>query len=319
MNYLEPESFWEASNLKTHQVFIDKYVVEGKFHKNVPQDIKDAFATVSYLLAFAYYRYQFLDEAVTKTLVVLEMAIKLKAKELNISLDNPPTKKGVVRSKNLGQLVDEVLEELELGFYKQSFHRARNIRNRKVHPDSHTFMGVAGAPKENLQLFVNLINILFLAKEDITLINAQRAKISEGLITFNKKLLVLEKDEKRYLVYKISDFKTLTINTRSITLLVCLPVLNLSERKLEDCSFKAIILELCSVEFYENGISGITFSGEAIKIRITKDERNIDTLKSFKEAYEKEDQNTQFLYNDQLGRSTDWKLQEILYNTCWSS
>ena len=184
MNYLEPESFWEASNLKTHQVFIDKYVVEGKFHKNVPQDIKDAFATVSYLLAFAYYRYQFLDEAVTKTLVVLEMAIKLKAKELNISLDNPPTKKGVVRSKNLGQLVDEVLEELELGFYKQSFHRARNIRNRKVHPDSHTFMGVAGAPKENLQLFVNLINILFLAKEDITSMNAQRAKISEGLISF---------------------------------------------------------------------------------------------------------------------------------------
>lgn len=317
MNYSEPVSFWEPSGFHTHQEFINAYVVEGKFHHKVPKDVIDSFSTVSYLLAYAYYKYEFLDEAITKTLVIVEMAIKLKAKQLNISLDNPPTKKGVIRIKNLGKLMDEVLEASNLNFYKEGFHRARNIRNRNVHPSENTFMGVVGMPKQNLYLFVNLLNLLFLSKEVIQELNLKQNSITNGLLNFEKKLLVLNKDNKRYLIYQLSNFQHITTNHIEYTVLVCVPVLDLSKLKLQECNAKPIVLELRSIDFKKDEIIGVTLNNEKVKIEYNTKPENEQTYLNFKKAIENEDHKVQFLYENEIGNKTDWTLQEMIYNNCW--
>lgn len=81
MKWFEADTRWELFNMKSREDFINNYVVTGKFHNAVPKDIVTAFETVSYLMAHSYYHWPMMDEAMTKALLVMEMAVKIKAKK----------------------------------------------------------------------------------------------------------------------------------------------------------------------------------------------------------------------------------------------
>ena len=58
MEYFEPDSRWEALyQVTSKEEYADKFVVKGKFHNAVPADIQDAWQTVEYILAHAYYHW----------------------------------------------------------------------------------------------------------------------------------------------------------------------------------------------------------------------------------------------------------------------
>lgn len=162
--YFVSDDRWAiVCSIQSRSEFINKYVVEGAFHSDVPMDVKDAFETIEYLQAHAYYSWQLYDEAFNKSLRVLEIAIKQKANQMKIPLINKQ-KNGKVWDKSLGALIDEICEKPQHQIFYDDLCRLRDLRNIQMHPDHYSFMGATGRIKHNILLVVNLINMLFIIR-----------------------------------------------------------------------------------------------------------------------------------------------------------
>ncbi|MCR9015723.1 hypothetical protein [Aquiflexum gelatinilyticum] len=175
--YLAVDDRWAIFGTNSIDEHIHKNVVKGVFDDTVPKEIIGDFKTIEYLQVYAYYHWPMMDEALSKGLRLLEMAIKLKAKELKIPLQNSGEKP---KDKNFNQLTNEVCAEEPLIQLKETIHHLRNIRNILTHTDSNDFVGGTGdIVKRNLMRLVNLINDLFLApevlKSKLVLEKAERA------------------------------------------------------------------------------------------------------------------------------------------------
>lgn len=155
----------------------------------------------------SYHHAGFLDEAVTKALVTIEIAIKIKAKQIGISLEVINQKTGKKRDKSLFTLTKEVLNRIGLTYLQSEFNRTRGIRNRRVHKDMHTFMGVVGNPINNIRLIINLINQIFQLENEVKIINNKNKFLSEFLENYKEKLMILEFNRTRILINNILSFK----------------------------------------------------------------------------------------------------------------
>ena len=91
----------------------------------------------------------------------MELAIKLKAQELEIELKRKPNKRNEVYDKTLNELIREVCKHKELTFLKPEFDRARQWRNTKMHPKKHTISGPIGYSLPDF-LFLNTVKVKFL-------------------------------------------------------------------------------------------------------------------------------------------------------------
>jgi hypothetical protein len=163
--YLAIDERWAIFSTDSLEEHIQKNVVRGIFYLNVPKDIVDDFKTIEYQQVYAYYHWPLMDEALSKGLRLLEMTIKLKAKELQIPLRTSGLKP---KDKSFNQLINEVCKGEPLIQLKETIHHLRNIRNFTTHKDSNSYLGgMGGLVKRNLMGLVNLINDLFLNPEEL--------------------------------------------------------------------------------------------------------------------------------------------------------
>jgi hypothetical protein len=138
--------------------FTNDKIPKIEFKPEVNPEIVESFKLVRKLLIHSYFEYQFLDLAVTKSLHLFEMAMKLRYSELNGSAkwkSNAP----------LQQLIDwfrtrEYFEIEHESFFKQ----IRFVRNHLTHPERNNLAGTVGLPW--LNTVIDLINDLY---EDINL------------------------------------------------------------------------------------------------------------------------------------------------------
>lgn len=163
--YLEPDGLWKVFGTNSMEEHIEKNVVRGVFQKAVPEDVINDFKTIEYQQVNAYYHWQLMDEALNKGLRLLEMAIKLKAKELKIELTTSGAKP---KDKSFNALINEVCKLEPLDQLKDHIHHLRNLRNLTTHKDSNSFIGgTGGMAQRTLMRLVNLINDLFLDPEQL--------------------------------------------------------------------------------------------------------------------------------------------------------
>jgi len=86
MEFHEPDSRWAGFGCSSYEHYLDRYLIRGKFHNKVPNAVTDAYITIEYLMAHAYYFYPMYDEALSKLLRTMEMAVKLRCKEIGIDI-----------------------------------------------------------------------------------------------------------------------------------------------------------------------------------------------------------------------------------------
>ena len=108
-NYFQPHTLWKVFGAKNRKEYLEKYVIEGRFHSAVPQDVVEAYITAEYIMAHAYYHWAMYDEAPNKIYRIFEMAVKLLAKEKEIPL-TITTRRGKVKDKKLYDLIEEVCQ-----------------------------------------------------------------------------------------------------------------------------------------------------------------------------------------------------------------
>lgn len=317
MEWYKPDDRWEIWDIKSKEDFVEKFVVEGKFHSKVPSDIVEAFKTVSYLMAHAYFYYPIYDEAMSKALLVMEMAVKFKAKELAVNLKLEPNKKGDVYDKKLYQVIEEICERKHLKFLQPEFDRARNMRNSKMHPDKHVIMGAMGFTNGNVMLFVNIINKLFLSEKELNYNALEYEKLSTKMLKFKQGLFRLDFEFGPTLITTIYDFKYIKHKDSEILLLYVQPILNNFKSNIEKYNYEVLVLALKEFEIKGHKLKGIDINNKPINIYPNQKEENIIVWKSFLEEYDEVNFNLKEQFQIETSRMALWRYEELIYENCW--
>lgn len=323
MKWFEADTIWGSLyKITTKEDFVEKFVVESKFHNNVPKDIVDAFETVSYLLANSYYHYNLLDVALNKMLLIIEMAVKLKAKELNIPLKLPPNKHGKAIDKKLFKLIDEVCKEAKLEFLIPDFDRARNLRNSFMHPEGYSVMGIFSATKKNFVHFNNVINQLFLETIEVDLLVSKRLKINEDFENFKdnfkSKLFILNDIDQKVLINDILYHKFFSFNQKEILFILVNPLLLDVHVRLTNHKFGApYLLILKEFDFSNSKITGVDLDNNQIEIYETENPLDLEQLKVYLNEMELVSVSDKQLFNAHRSSEVLWKIDKTVYNQLW--
>ena len=86
-------------------------------------------------MAHAYYYYPLYDEAILKTLMMMETAIKTRCKQLSIPLSYSVQKSSGAKDKpkDYNRLINECTAAEPLKNIKEDLHNLRSIRNYSAH------------------------------------------------------------------------------------------------------------------------------------------------------------------------------------------
>lgn len=312
MQWYEPDTRWDLY-AKSREEFVDRFVVEGKFHKNVPEDIVTDFQTVSYLMAHSYYHWPMFDEAMSKLLLIMEMAIKLKAKALGI-----PTKNGK-RDKRLVNIIDDVFENDFLKFLKPDFDRARNFRNIKMHPDNLMFMGAMGFTDANARLFANTINLLFLESNELNKLHSTIHELESILKPFKTGIYVLQFQDKKILIDGFYTFKYREFENNKLLLLYINPLTtNVHEKFVEKKYPEPLIIAFKDFSIKEDSIEGEDLDGNPIRIYINDKEQNLKAYFNYHKALSKIPEKDMQMFFQLNSSNALWQMEKIFYENCWS-
>ncbi|TMI63665.1 MAG: hypothetical protein E6H07_12895 [Bacteroidetes bacterium] len=131
--------------------FAKEFIPDLYLKPSVHKDVRENFKVIGKLLEHSYYVYKFYDVAVLKSLLTLEMALKVRYK--NQFSDD-------WGKRSLKSLMALLKKANYFEVYNKDFlHRIREIRNMLAHPTQHTVSGPNG--KIIIENVVDLINGLY--------------------------------------------------------------------------------------------------------------------------------------------------------------
>jgi len=303
-NYYDADKTWQASyRISNKEEYLEKYLVKGYFHKSVPNNVKEAFVTVEYLLAHAYYHYNMYEESFHVALRLLEKSIKLRAVELGIDLKDKPKKDGSRFDKKISTLTKEVAKTLKSDLLYDRLDKTRMIRNSITHSKEAPFIGTNGNIDYQLKHIVLVINELFQDKD--WHINYQKtlSEIEGKINILNKKLFSFELNGR----YITNGFCLVDIFYKSLIIAIK-PVAELNEK---NKFFYSYCLELVKYELSENSIIGTTLHGEKIVFTETNNRNDISFFKKYKKQINIRDKAFNNMSEDFVKRETIQKFTEI--------
>ena len=174
-------------------------------------------------MASAWYHYPMYDEALRKLLGTFEMAIKLRSKASGIQL---------TKYTNLQGLINKLFPVEKVKQLNAQLHFIRRIRNQYAHPTHHYFGAIAIRPL--IISLINALNQLFLPEESMIANQAQVATLAKIIVTLQASVLIVEREQKRYLIREAIPLNAHVINKKVLSLWVFYPILNnISESILE--------------------------------------------------------------------------------------
>lgn len=132
--------------------FIKKFVPEIYIRPGVHKDIVENFRLIRKLLEHSYFEYKFYDVGALKSMLTMEMALKIRYEELNgIKWD---------KRKPLFQLIEWFENRNYFEVYNADYlNSLRIIRNLMAHPYEHSFSGPHSS--HLIESVVDLVNGLY--------------------------------------------------------------------------------------------------------------------------------------------------------------
>jgi hypothetical protein len=257
MKYFIPDDRWEFFGIDSKEDYVQKNVIESNFHDDVPADIIKSFKTVTQLTAQAYYYYPIYDEALNKALRIIELAVKIKGAELDLS------------EGNLFKTINEICKRPNFEHLKDVFHRAREIRNIHMHPKKHSAGWFMAKGKGNIQMCGNCINEIFLQDQELKKRRSERKKL-EFLQQSLRGPIGVEVRDKVFFVEAISSFRIFS-EAGKVKVVFCLTPYydDIADRiKKMNCTPYYIILD--KFRSNENEINGKTVDGVPVTIKSTE-------------------------------------------------
>lgn len=303
---------------KTRETYAQNWVVRGHFHAGVSEQVQKAYGTVEYLMALAWYHYPLYDEAMTKLLGIFEMAVRLRCTELGISttyLDKKEAKKDTA----LATLIDQLAKAEPAKTIKSWLHHVRKLRNRKMHPKHHSFMG--GMNKRKATGVVNLLNLIFLPNAEVEAANEYAHTLRESARQWEQVLFVLNDGAQRILVSKASLHSAFKKEDHWVSIWYFRPVLadayaTLSEHRMP----LPLVFFVQDAILEKDTFTGINLETEAaVTLQATSKERDQETFTKFQQDWAKAEERDQKIYEKMLNLETGNKVQELMYAYRWEN
>lgn len=287
LEYHIPDDRWETFGLPDYESYLKSVLVKGLFCSKVPKDIIEAFTVCEYMMAHAYYHYPLYDEAMSKVLRTIEMAVKFRCKDLNIPLEVTHASGKAPKKRVLKLLMDEVSKAEPLKDLEWRFTVTRNLRNSLMHPDRHSYSGAMS--RDFIKGAVTVLNTLFLPESMFKTIKERVVQKNSELSAFKNGLCILHNDDKRYLIEEV-DIKAATFAMGHWHyLLIGIPIMlnpleNLTEhRYLQPLAFVVNDLRMSDLKIIaKEGASNIEIS-----IYHTSNPENLKIYNDYLEALQK--------------------------------
>lgn len=281
MHYHSPDNRWPLYQCNDYDTYLDKFLVKGRFHAAVTQDVKDSYETVEQLMAHAWYHYPLYDEAMNKLLRTFEIAIKQKCALLQIPVQ-APKKNGENRNIDLAVLIKEI-NKLERDKKQSIFlEHLRYLRNEAMHPNRHSFMG--GMLYNKIIQTVNILNILFAEESYFLQLEQKENLFQTSLSLFNQKALVFQRGQEFILLHNFHFDDIVILNTDQILLLLLEPALGMDSEMVNQKKYPfPISLELKSPKLNNNILTGTDANnGQLISISIASHPIDVKASEDFR-------------------------------------
>jgi len=308
--YYEPDSRWELYQFNSKEEYAKAFIINGYFHDQVPEDILKAYETIEYLMAHAYYHWPMYDEAFSKVLFMIEMGIKLKAKQLNIPIARK--KNGKRWERRLSLIINDVCNEDYLSELKQKLDRSAGLRDRKAHPKKNTYSGPSGGTHRNIKYCINVINRLFRSSEWHKRKHELIVNAEEMINKYVNKLLIVKKGREKRVISSILGFDIVG-NTMFI---VCLPILDVNKLRAdgkEGVLPDPVTYTIRNYELDSDEITGKTLQGEKFKLFKTASENLVKTYVKYREYMQSRSDQEKSMYINSMVMQVPWHLSNAEY------
>jgi hypothetical protein len=317
MEYHQKDDRWELFGITEFDTYCQSLVVKGLFHSKVPIDVPESFVLCEYMMAHAWYHYPLYDEALSKLLRIIEMAVKFRCKELNISLDSIQINRRTGRPypKRFADLINDIDQNEPAKKLKEALDRFRSLRNLFMHPEQHSYSGAAG--KKAIIFGVNILNILFLPEDTFLEIENEAKRIKDFGSYVNNDLYVMNHNHERILIEDINIMGAMPHENGWQYLLIANPVLDLPES--EEFTYPVpIIADVHSIEFRDqNLIMTVTETNNTISFEKTEHPDNLAKHQVFLNRKETIDETNRLMYEDVLASEIDKRKDEFWHKWLW--
>ena len=310
--YYQPDTIWKIFGIESEEEYIQKFVVKGKFHSGVHEDIAKSYDVAEHVMALSYYYYPMYDVALNKLLGIFEMAVKLRCEQVGIELSLINNRK-----KTLNHLISELIDNSLTPEFKGVMAHIRSLRNMQAHPENHSLLGtfchVVIVP------IVNMINQIYLPQYQ-HIENFEELKDERKKLKFTETdLFILEHRGQRILVHNPKLIDIFKVGKTWVSAISFQPVLSktkelLSEHRIPD----GIIRFFKEVEITSKGIKAIdTESIQEILIERTTKTENLEVLKRHLKELNELDQLDRSIYSSSISDGIDREIQKFVYENCW--
>ncbi len=256
LKYQSADPRWSIFGINDFETYVEKFVLQGRFHNKVPEKIVDAYSIAEHVLAGAYFHYPLIDEALVKLLRFFELSVKMRCRQLGIDPGR----------KTLFTLIDiwaEAEHEKEL---KDVGHSIRWRRNFMLHPDGETLGGTGYL--NQFKLMMSVWNAMFLPVEYFK--ESKRvAEYFQGILgSLNPGNMQLEINQSGYLIYQSRLVEVYKNNDEWTGLLAFYPIPPDIHEITQHQRFPSPIFAMArSLQKIDNAIHGINFSNEQFVLK----------------------------------------------------
>lgn len=301
---LTPDNRWTLWKCTTHQDYLDKFCIKGKFHSRVPDEIRSSYEIVERLIAYSYFHYPMIEEAISKMTRIFEMSVKIRAKLLGIegqSLNNCLNK-----LKNHPEIDPDMETEWLL---------LKDIRNLYAHPDSHFYSGPS--PLRSLYSMINIINRLFCSRSLFEDCYNSTATMAEYFTSFNEGVFILEVNDLKRLIICARPYFISSDLTKSLWQMD--PVGVLFPQKIHDYNdLNPIFARLTDLHIENEMIIAMdSITNSKVIIYKTTIEGNVTAADSFLQKYRSADESVRNLHDNNAKYHRYFEKQRFIYDEFW--
>lgn len=274
MKHLEPDETWALFGIESQNHFIEKFVIEGKFHRNVPEVIRKEYEIVESLLFYSYYKYPLIDDAFARATKIFEAGVALRMRSLQLDNDDH------IESLNLKLKKLEKYTSVEL--FKQ-WNYVRKLRNILAHHEAGRLFGTILFG--SFTYIINVINSLFLDKAEILEHEKMTTELQGKALSFKKGLFIMKLNDLYILVESCTPHVTRNIKNKKRSLWCFNYINHKKEIQVLDDFAHPVMFVLENIEF-ENELLRATIveSGEKIEITSTNILELENQFKNYKNA-----------------------------------
>ena len=271
-------------------------------------------------MAHAWYYWPMYDEALKKILGMMEMAVKLRCKELGIATHTVrilADGKKKRKSKNLFQLIQQLSNAESAKGLEDKLQHYRDLRNFYAHPKNDSFMGGMGI--EKIKDLINLINLIFLDEEVILGAKQQTIHYKKQFKQLKNDLYVFADQKNRLLITEVVPLEAFQVKGKWVLLVMFIPVLVNTFENLNNHGYdEPPTLLLQDIDVRNNHLTAKVFGRkDFIKISPTDDPRNLEKWSTYKKEWEALNSEEQHLYQDHINSAKGKQLRNYQYKYRW--